>query len=151
MSAPSIQRTLNISEAAIKAAKPFPSPYSPGHDICQITRIAALLQSEKSRNRWARRIFTRLEWPGIVSRFQQAAPAEGGSEQQQITAPGERSEDRKASIWALPKLSKFNTLLKGPDQCRAAIVDQLSPLGSLARHLAGRCERPRIRLIESFV
>jgi len=118
-------------------AKPFPSPYRTGHDICQASRIATLLQQETTRNRWARRVFTRLEWPALVRRFQHAARADGEDEQQ-YQAPGERSAHQKVGIWLLPKLSRFTMLSNDPDQCRAAIADRKSPLGSLVRHLAGR-------------
>lgn len=123
------------------APKPFPFPIGVGVDVCKIHRIAALVRQVDLRNRWARRIFTRLEWTGLCRRIQQANLLEGEpisqakKERQNNTEKGLGSD-----IWTLPKLSKHSSILGNDDESAywSAITDDRSRLGRLARYLAGR-------------
>ena len=53
--------------------KPFPFPLGIGIDIVKISRLAGILKDEKRFNQWARRVFSRLEWPQILHACQPAA------------------------------------------------------------------------------
>lgn len=51
------------------APKPFPYPLGIGTDICHLPRIFSLMQKENTVNLWSRKVFTRLEWPSLVRKF----------------------------------------------------------------------------------
>ena len=133
--------------------KPFPFPIEVGVDICRTVRIASLLRQERTRNRWAQRVFTRLEWPALVRRFQRVDRADGETysqaqnRQQQLKdarqEPEEGMGDMEQNIWMLPKLSTLTSVLENEEAYWSAIGDDRSRLGILARHLAGRLETPR--------
>ena len=132
--------------------KPFPFPIEVGVDICRTARIASLLRQERTRNRWAQRIFTRLEWPALVRRFQRVDRADGETHsqaqkrQQQLRYARQEAKegmgDVEQDIWMLPKLSTLTSILDNQEVYRSAIGDDRSRLGILARHLAGRFEIP---------
>lgn len=111
------------------APKPFPFPIGVGVDICRIDRIAAILREENTRNRWARRVFTRLEWPALMSKFKNANRVDRKPHKQEKNSP-----------WMLPKLTAHSSILDNEDQTAfwSAIADDRSVLGRLARYLAGR-------------
>ena len=130
--------------------KAFPFPIGVGVDICHINRIAAIFRREHLRNRWVRRVFTRLEWPALQTRFDRAN-ASTGLPLNQIFADNDRSSvDRSKEIlegneisthsWSLPKLSEFSSRLEDADESIywSAIADERSTLRTLIRHLAGR-------------
>ena len=137
--------------------KPFPFPIEVGVDICRTARIASLLRQEKTRNRWAQRVFTRLEWPALVRRFQRVGRADGETHsqaqnrQQQLKdarqQPEEGMGNMEQNIWMLPKLSTLSSILENEEAYWSAIGDDRSRLGILARHLAGRLETPRNMII----
>lgn len=120
--------------------RPFPYPISSGIDACSVHRIASILRSPDLTNRWARRVFTRLEWPGLWSRFletQRALAASGGSHWRQSVLDNQLAKIRHPSIvdesvWMLPRLS-----VNAPHDTVRPLEDQVSFMG-LARHLAGR-------------
>ena len=127
------------------APKPFPFPIGVGIDICRISRIAAILRSEQFRNRWARRVFTRLEWSALGKRFQRAQESKGESLSQSETRRDQPlGEDSNITIWMVPKLSKFSSILDDQDQTAywSAVAEERSALGNLVRHLAGRSVVP---------
>lgn len=144
-----MKKTLSVSEVAIRAAKPFPSPYCPGHDICQISRIAAILRDEATLSHWARRVFTRLEWPALVRRFEQAGGI--GKDSNMVTGVRGYQQSRKEDTLAgeggrtqhppfrmLPTLPIYTQLSQESNKFEAAFADESSPLRGLVRHLAGR-------------
>lgn len=56
------------------APKPFPYPIGVGVDICHIPRLYATLDHPSEYvTRWARKIFTRQEWPCLLKRCSQAS------------------------------------------------------------------------------
>lgn len=130
------------------APKPFPFPIGIGIDLCRVNRIAAILRHEYTRNRWARKIFTRLEWPALCRRFQRVETAIGEPVEQLDVASDERTEieDQKIAkkydnaIWMLPGLSGYSSILEDESLYWSAIADERSPLGALARHIAGRSD-----------
>ena len=133
--------------------KPFPFPIEIGVDICRTARIASLLRLDRIRNRWAQRVFTRLEWPALVRRFQRVDRADGETysqaqnRQQQLKyareGSGEGIGHSEQDIWMLPKLSTLTSILENQEAYWSAIGDDRSRLGILARHLAGRLESPQ--------
>lgn len=59
------------------SSKTFPFPIGVGIDLIQTTRIEGILKDQYKLNRWAQRIFTRLEWPFISHNCQQHAATLG--------------------------------------------------------------------------
>lgn len=52
------------------APKPFPFPIGVGVDICYLPRLGMILNKQDDYvTRWARKIFTRQEWPGLWQKF----------------------------------------------------------------------------------
>lgn len=52
------------------APKPFPYPIGVGVDICHIPRLHNIVGKRSDYvTRWARKIFTRLEWPHLWQKF----------------------------------------------------------------------------------
>ena len=144
------------------APRPFPFQLGVGIDICRITRIVALLRQESTRNRWARRVFTRLEWMALCWRFERVNQLQAGEpvEQKIVNYQQSNQESQDApegikipekDLWMLPKLSNLSSILEDTEAYSVAIGDARSPLGSLARHLAGRLDSLSIlRLISRF-
>ena len=137
------------------APRPFPFQLGVGIDICRITRIVALLRQESTRNRWARRVFTRLEWMALCRRFERVNQLQAGEpvEQKMINYQQSNQENQDApegiknpekDLLMLPKLSNLSSVFEDTEAYTAAIGDARSPLGSLARHLAGRLDYPSI-------
>lgn len=58
-------------------SKAFPFPIGIGIDLIQTSRIESILKDHYKLNRWAQRVFTRLEWPFISHKFQQHAASLG--------------------------------------------------------------------------
>ncbi|KAL8809861.1 MAG: hypothetical protein Q9200_003044 [Gallowayella weberi] len=54
--------------------KPFPFPIGVGVDICHVSRLSRLLLNKQDDfvTRWARRVFTRHEWPHLWEKFHEA-------------------------------------------------------------------------------
>ena len=130
--------------------KPFPFPIGIGTDVCRINRIAAVLRHEYTRNRWARKVFTRLEWPALCRKMQRVEKAIG-----EPIGRADRASDEKLgnendtvaryydnTIWMLPRLHEYSSIAKDDDSYWSLIADERSALGSLARHLAGRSVFP---------
>ena len=132
------------------APKPFPFPIGIGIDVCRVNRIAAILRSEQTRNRWARKVFTRLEWPALCRRLQRVEKAEAGPNGQADAAGDPKpdsenhviADDYDNSIWMLPQLSKHLSIFEDERLYWSAIADERSALGALSRHLAGRSDFP---------
>ena len=130
------------------APKPFPFPIGIGTDVCRVNRIAAILRHEYTRNRWARKIFTRLEWPALCRRLQRVEQAIGEPIGQADVASDQKLEDEDPAnakyydnkIWMLPRLSGHSSTFKDESSYWSVIADERSALGALARHLAGRLD-----------
>lgn len=109
--------------------KPFPYPIGIGIDVCKPSRILRLMQDHQTLNRWLRKVFNRLEWPQLVSRFkvaQNAAPGDSADPQDDFN----RYEPLILSYWWSPPPA-------GSEHIQVpAITD------ALAQHLAGRLEAP---------
>ena len=130
------------------APKPFPFPIGIGIDACRVNRIAAILRREHTRNRWVRKVFTRLEWPALCRRLQRIEKALGGPNGQ-ADAAGDPELDSENdviadhydnSIWLLPRLSKYFSVFEDERLYWSAVADERSALGALSRHLAGRSD-----------
>lgn len=131
------------------APKPFPFPFGIGIDLCRVNRIAAILRHGHTRNRWARKVFTRLEWPALCRRLQRVEKALGeplgeeanaGSDQvlgNEIQAVANHHDNAN---WMLPKLTGYSSTFEVDEFYGSAIADERSTLGALARHLAGRLD-----------
>ena len=132
--------------------KPFPFPIGVGVDICRVNRIAALLRKEHIRNIWARKVFTRLEWPAVCRRFQRTNRSEaesvGDSERAQDTVTDKR--DVTEETWKLPNLSKHSEVLEDETAFWSTIADGRSKLSTLAQYLAGRSALPQEPLLTEF-
>ena len=126
------------------APKPFPFPLGVGVDVCRTRRIAALLRQENIRNQWARRVFTRLEWPALCKRFDRANGGEGevvGSSDQKKSCNNSTASDIDSGsndVWMLPELSKHSEVLQDSELFWSTIEDGRSKLAVLAHYLAGR-------------
>ncbi len=130
------------------APKSFPFPIGIGIDVCRVNRIAAILRHEHTRNRWARKVFTRLEWPALCRTLQRAekaigepvGQAEAMSDEKLVNENQVTAENYNNSIWMLPRLSRCASTFEDKDSYWSAIADERSSLGALARHLAGRSD-----------
>ena len=49
--------------------KPFPLGLRVGTDICRVSRLAGIASSVNRLNSWARKTFTRIEWPALYERL----------------------------------------------------------------------------------
>ena len=132
------------------APKPFPFPIGIGIDVCRVNRIAPILRHEHMRNRWARKVFTRLEWPALCERLQLAVKAtekpagqvDKASVQKLDVEDQAVAETCDNSVWMLPRLSVCTSISADENSYESAIADERSALGALARHLAGRSDCP---------
>ena len=131
------------------APKPFPFPVGIGIDLCRVNRIAAILRHEHTLNRWARKVFTRLEWPALCRRLERVEKASGeplreGADAGKDQVQGNESHAVANHIdnarWMLPKLSGYSSTFEADELYWSAIADERSTLGALAHHLAGRSE-----------
>lgn len=130
----------------MSAPKPFPFPIGIGTDVCRVNRIAAILRREYTRNRWVRKVFTRLEWPALHKKFQDIEKAKGEpieqanlANDQNLGDEGQPAANYYTKIgWMLPKLSGYSSIFRNEKSYWSAIADDRSALGGLARHLAGR-------------
>ena len=123
------------------APRPFPFPIGIGTDVCQISRIADILRHEHKRNRWARKLFTRLEWPALCDTLRRAkGQAEVPSDQRLENEEPAIAKDYDNEIWMLPRLSGYSPIFEDDNSYWSAIADQRSPLGKLVCRLAGRSD-----------
>lgn len=128
------------------APKPFPFPIGIGVDMCRVNRVAAILRYENTRNRWARKVFTRLEWPALCRRLQRVEKAIGEPVGQADAARDQKLDDEDQAIagyyenatWMLPRLSGYSSIFEDENSYWSAIANKRSTLGALAHHLAGR-------------
>lgn len=76
--------------------KPFPFLFGVGVDIAQVARFTRLLErGDQEFLRWARRIFTRLEWPALQEQCRLWNPLEKSSKDPQtiLQSPGSLSSE----------------------------------------------------------
>lgn len=105
-------------------SKIFPFPIGIGIDLVQTTRIEGVIKDQYKLNRWAQRIFTRLEWPFISHNCQQHTVTLGHTH---------LNNSRPELI--LPKLWQNTDIMADVAETRT-----LPPLTyQLVRLLAGRC------------
>lgn len=124
--------------------KPFPFPLDIGIDVCKIPRIARLISDPEVCNRWAQRVFTRLEWPQLcrlvekvqpttVTHVQKENPYRKTLPEARVTHTRECARIDK-SIWMLPEIP--------PERFQwvngKIVYTRQSPVGVLVRYLAGR-------------
>lgn len=104
-------------------SKAFPFPIGIGIDLIQTSRIESILKDHYKLNRWAQRVFTRLEWPFISHKCQQHAASLGQTH---------KTNSRPKLI--LPKIWQ-----NGDTMADAVDTGTLPPLTyQLVRLLAGR-------------
>ena len=134
---------------ALMAPKPFPFAIGIGIDLCRVSRIAAILRHEHTLNRWARKIFTRLEWPALCRRLQRVEQSLGEPLVEEANTGNDRALGDESQVvarhhdnanWMLPKLSGYSLTFEVDEFYWSAIADERSTLGALARHLAGRSD-----------
>ena len=53
--------------------KPFPYNLGVGVDLVEVLRVKSILEENSKLNKWAQRVFNRLEWPFISRAFQNNA------------------------------------------------------------------------------
>lgn len=104
-------------------SKAFPFPIGVGIDLIQTSRTESILKDHYKFNRWAQRVFTRLEWPFISHKCQQHA-----------ARLGETHENNFRPELILPKIWQ-----KADTMAVAADTGTLPPLTfQILRLLAGR-------------
>ena len=132
-------------------ARPFPIPIGIGLDVCRVERVGAILRDARTRNRWARKIFNRLEWPHLYKRLQRmddsigelAGQDDEEADEQKVEVQDQAvAKDHDNTVWMLPGLSRYSSIFKNENLYNSAIADERSDLGRLARHLAGRLDCP---------
>lgn len=114
--------------------KPFPYPIGIGIDVCQPIRIMKMLTDSRTLNHWLMKVFNRLEWPALISRFKLADNVAPGLEE--IEALNAFLPDNDARAQSL--------ILTQPWRPTAGstLNDAPAVTSALAQHLAGRCETP---------
>lgn len=126
---------------------PFPYPLGVGIDVCKVSRLARLLHAQRLCNRWARRVFTRLEWPALWHQFQMTRSAtRAATEKTDMTTSGVSAEERPcqmldrvptdSSILMLPEIPMSWSSMTGVEN--ETLFYERSPVGLLARYVAGR-------------
>ena len=104
--------------------KPFPFPLSVGSDICSMERIGSIVHAPTSFNRFARRVFTRLEWPSLLDMISKT-----GAKHLISNRDYAYRLEKRLPILYLPTIDISNTILTGEEK---------SNEGELVRYLAGR-------------
>ncbi|KAL8754244.1 MAG: hypothetical protein Q9199_004488 [Rusavskia elegans] len=130
------------------APKPFPFPIGVGVDICHLKRLSFILSKQDDYvTRWAKKVFTRQEWPSLWQSFNRA-----------IASSSNASESPKPQL-SLPKFRITRPGKQKPDVHGTPVESSINVLGSpspvhelppptpsmsehkwrvLAQHLAGR-------------
>ena len=68
--------------------RPFPFPLGVGVDACRTDRMLDILENDARLNRWAKRVFTRLEWPWVYKRVNHAySPLSSKSSEARLFLP----------------------------------------------------------------
>ena len=124
------------------APKPFPYPLGIGIDVCKVARIARVLRSTGLRNQWARRVFTRLEWPDVCRYFEKTRISmtdDAGN----TRVIGREANAYHPSGWMLPPIpTRWLHDVDNVPLSKTALDERLSddrtPVVLLARYLAGR-------------
>lgn len=117
--------------------KPFPYPLQVGVDICNVNRLARIQRNENFRNLWARKVFTRLEWPYLVDRYRRARRLLMANA---VIEESEKMRDHDGTVpWMLPGLPRGSLNFPSPDKTRPEDLENApSAYMQLMRHLAGR-------------
>ena len=130
--------------------KPFPFPFNVGTDICSINRIADLLRQRHIRERFVRRIFTRLEWAQIWKSFERVSLTQwktcsnlAGEDRdnyvigERYAATASNSKTNCATL-NLPDVPGPSSGLGSSEAFDRAVKEGASTLGELIQHLGGR-------------
>ena len=124
------------------APKPFPFPLGIGIDVCKSVRIVHFLQSSRLSNQWARKVFTRLEWPDLLRQFE-------STRLQMVDVTGDAIRIDRNSMdtrygWLLPDIpiKGSNDDLYGIRSRETvsgeSLIHEHTPTASLIGYLAGR-------------
>lgn len=126
--------------------KPFPFPVGVGVDICHVKRLSSIMNKRDDyMTRWAKKVFTRQEWPSLWQSFHRAIASskKSGFPKPQLSLPKVRTprpEKQKSEVDGTP-------LEAGVDIIRSSPIHELPPSTwslsehkwrVLAQHLAGR-------------
>jgi hypothetical protein len=114
--------------------KPFPYPIGIGIDVCQPIRVLKLLTDSRTLNHWLMKVFNRLEWPALRSRFKLA-----DNVSPHIAEIGALDEFLPVSVDGEQSL-----ILRQPWRPTTGSTLNNAPAvtSALAQHLAGRYENP---------
>jgi len=126
--------------------KPFPFPLGVGIDICNVDRIAYNLRFKNKREAFVRKLFTRLEWPGIWRKFlitERAMKAHGRAavshyQEQDVESHSKIDAIDPQSMWNVPSLSSSPDLFTDSETRIGFFPDSRSSLGRLVSFVAGR-------------
>ena len=131
--------------------KAFPFAFNVGTDLCSVHRIADLLRQRHVRDRFVRRISTRLEWAQIWRFFQWVSLTQQNIHSDIIASKdcdsraieevfGATASYSKANstTWTLPDISNPYNAFGSPEAFDCAVKEGASPLAALLRHLGGR-------------
>ena len=67
--------------------KPFPFALGVGTDICRVARLVHVANDTVRLNLWAKRVFTRLEWPMLHERLALGLDVAGLDDIQKLNIP----------------------------------------------------------------
>lgn len=67
--------------------KPFPFALGVGTDICRVARLVHVANDAVRLNLWAKRVFTRLEWPMVYERLAVGLDVAGPDDKQKLDLP----------------------------------------------------------------
>ena len=90
--------------------KPFPFAIGVGTDICRVARLVNVANDAVRLNLWAKRVFTRLEWPMVYERLALGLDMAGLDDKQKlslpsISIPGQDVADRSPQMKKLQFLA----------------------------------------------
>ena len=90
--------------------KPFPFALGVGTDICRVARLVPVANDAVRLNLWAKRVFTRLEWPMVYERLALGLDVTGLDDKQKlnlpsISIPGQDAGDRSPQMKKLQFLA----------------------------------------------
>ena len=128
------------------APKPFPLPVGIGVDICQIRRLSFMLNKQDDYvTRWAKKVFTRREWPSLWQSFHRAVTSSNTLEapKPQLLLPYLqliRSDQRKPSLLGTHlegsvDIAGYPWIHEPPPSTSSMSEDKWR---ALAQHIAGR-------------
>ncbi|KAI4110543.1 MAG: hypothetical protein LQ339_001409 [Xanthoria mediterranea] len=126
--------------------KPFPFPVGVGVDICHVKRISSILNKQDDYvTRWAKKVFTRQEWPSLWQSFHRAIASsnKSGFPKPQLSLPKLRTTrpgKQKSEVGGTPLEASVDIMRRPPVHELPPSTPSLSEhkWRVLAQHLAGR-------------